>query len=153
MRIGFGNDIHRLTEGRPLYLGGIVLPYEKGALAHSDGDVLLHALIDAILGALAMGDIGTFFPPEDDKYKDISSKILLQEILDRTTPRFLNIDMVVTLEGFKLKPYIKEIRESLSNLLSLDIDRISLKAKTNEGLDALGESRAIKAEVVVLLDN
>ena len=153
MRIGFGNDIHRLAEGRPLYLGGVVLPYEKGALAHSDGDVLIHALIDAILGALAMGDIGTFFPPEDDKYKDISSKMLLQEILDRTTPRFLNIDMVDTLEGFKLKPYIKEIRESLSNLLSLDIDRISLKAKTNEGLDALGESRAIKAEVVVLLDN
>ena len=153
MRIGFGNDIHRLEEGRKLFLGGINLPYEKGCVAHSDGDVLIHALIDSILGALALGDIGTFFPPEDNKYKGIDSKLLLGYILEKAKPEFINIDATITLEGFKLKPYILEIRESISKLCSIEIGQVSVKAKTNEGLDSLGSKEAIKAEVVVLLNN
>ena len=153
MRIGFGNDIHKLEEGRKFFLGGINLPYEKGCVAHSDGDVLIHALIDSILGALALGDIGTFFPPEDNKYKGIDSKLLLGYILEKAKPEFINIDATITLEGFKLKPYILEIRESISKLCSIEIDQVSVKAKTNEGLDSLGSKEAIKAEVVVLLNN
>lgn len=151
IRIGFGNDIHRLEEGRKLYLGGIVLPHTKGEVAHSDGDVLIHALIDALLGASAMGDIGHFFPPEDNKWKDSDSRALLSIILGRINKEIINIDSTITLEGFKLAPYITKIRESLCSLLSIDISRINVKAKTNEGLDSLGHGDAIKAEVVVLL--
>lgn len=153
MRIGFGNDIHRLEEGKRLYLGGVLLDHTKGEVAHSDGDVLIHALIDAILGAKAMGDIGTFFPPEDGKWKDADSKELLKTILSKTNPNIINIDATITLEGFKLNPHIKEIRESLATLLSISPDRVSIKAKTNEGLDALGKGDAIKAEVVVLIES
>ena len=153
MRVGFGNDIHRLEEGRKLFVGGILLPHTKGAVAHSDGDVLIHALIDAILGALSKGDIGTFFPPEDKKYKDIDSKLLLGEILKITNPEFVNIDAVITLEGFKLLPYKNQIRESIAELCKIDVDKVSVKAKTNEGLDALGKGEAIKAEVILLLNN
>lgn len=152
MRIGLGNDIHRLEEGRKLYLGGITLDYEKGEVAHSDGDVLIHAVIDAILGAKAMGDIGTYFPPEDKKWKDADSKKLLKAILEKTEPSIINLDATITLEGYKLNPHIRRIRESLASLLSIDISRVSIKAKTNEGLDSLGRKEAIKAEVVVLLE-
>lgn len=152
MRIGFGNDIHKLASGRPLYIGGVLLPYDKGAVAHSDGDVLIHALIDAILGSLALGDIGTFFPPEDKAYKDIDSKILLKTILDKTNPKIINIDSTITLEGLKLRPYISEIQKSLATLCSLDISQVSVKAKTNEHLDALGRGEAIKAECVILVE-
>lgn len=153
MRVGFGNDIHRLSENRKLYIGGVLLPYNKGEVAHSDGDVLLHALIDAILGAKALGDIGHFFPPEDEKWKNSDSKDLLKTILKITNVEIINVDAVVTLEGFKLKEHIKAIRESLSSILSLDISKISVKAKTNEGLDSLGKGEAIKAEVVVLIND
>ena len=153
MRIGFGNDIHRLECGRKLFLGGLNMPYEKGCIAHSDGDVLIHALIDAILGALALGDIGTFFPPEDDKYKDIDSKLLLEYVIEKAKPEFVNIDATITLESFKLKPYIQEIRKSIATLCEIDCNRVSVKAKTNEGLDSLGSDSAIKAEVIVLLNN
>ena len=151
MRIGFGNDIHRLEEGRKLYLGGVLLDHNKGEVAHSDGDVLIHAVIDAILGAKAMGDIGTYFPPEAKKWKDADSKELLKVILDKTKPSIINIDATITLEGFKLNPHILDIRRSLAEILSSSIDKVSIKAKTNEGLDALGKGDAIKAEVVVLL--
>ena len=151
MRIGFGNDIHRLVENRPLMMGGIALPHTKGEEAHSDGDVLLHALIDALLGAAAKGDIGCFFPPEDKKWKDSDSKELLATVLSILEAEIINIDAVITLEGFRLKPYTAAIRESLSTLLSLPVDRISVKAKTNEGLDSLGKGEAVKAEVVVLV--
>ncbi|MBQ0072377.1 MAG: 2-C-methyl-D-erythritol 2,4-cyclodiphosphate synthase [Spirochaetales bacterium] len=152
MRIGFGNDIHRLSEGRSLYLGGVKLDWNKGEVAHSDGDVLIHAVIDALLGALSKGDIGTFFPPEDKKWKDADSRELLKTILEMTKPTIINLDSTVTLEGFKLNPHIKEIRESLAGLLSIPMEDVSVKAKTNEGLDALGRGEAIKAEVAVLLD-
>lgn len=151
MRIGFGNDIHRLEEGRKLYIGGVELPHSKGEVAHSDGDVLIHALIDAVLGAYALGDIGHFFPPEDHKWKDCESSKLLKIVLDKIKPDIINIDSTITLEGFKLAPYILSIREGLSSLLSLDKERISVKAKTNEALDSLGRGEAIKAEVVVLV--
>ena len=151
MRIGFGNDIHRLVENRPLMMGGIALPHTKGEEAHSDGDVLLHALIDALLGAAAKGDIGCLFPPEDKKWKDRDSKELLATVLSLLEIEIINIDAVITLEGFRLKPYTAAIRESLSTLLSLPVDRISVKAKTNEGLDSLGKGEAVKAEVVVLV--
>lgn len=150
MRIGYGNDIHRLEEGRKLVLGGVVLPHTLGEAAHSDGDVLLHAVIDAVLGGYALGDIGHFFPPEDDRWKDAESSTLLKIILEKVRPEIVNLDSVITLEGFKLAPYITEIRESLSALLGIGKSRISVKAKTNEGLDALGKGMAVKAEVVIL---
>lgn len=152
MRIGFGNDIHRLAEGRGLYLGGVKLDWTKGEVAHSDGDVLIHAVIDAILGALALGDIGTFFPPSDNKWKDADSKELLKTILSMAKPDIINLDATVTLEGFRLNPHIQEIKNSLSSLLEIPYERVSVKAKTNEGLDALGRGEAIKAEVVVLVN-
>lgn len=152
MRVGFGNDIHRLEEGRNLILGGVILPHTKGEVAHSDGDALIHAVIDAILGASALGDIGHFFPPEDEKWKDSDSRDLLRIILGKVQPEIINVDATVTLEGFKLAPYILPIRESLSSLLGVEISRVSVKAKTNEGLDSLGEGKAVKAEVVILLN-
>lgn len=151
MRIGYGNDVHRLTEGRKLYIGGVKLPFEKGEEAHSDGDVLIHAVIDAVLGAYALGDIGHFFPPQDEKWKDADSRVLLAQIVDTVKPEIVNIDTTVTLEGFRLAPYIHEIRKSLARLLKVDISRVSVKAKTNEGLDELGEGRAVRAEAVILV--
>lgn len=152
MRIGYGNDIHCLEEGRKLYIGGVCLPHTKGEVAHSDGDVLIHAVIDAILGAYALGDIGHFFPPEDDEWKDADSRILLKKIMDKVNPDIINLDSTITLEGFKLAPYISTIRESLASMLGLPADRVSVKAKTNEGLDAIGEKKAVKAEVVILVN-
>ena len=153
MRIGFGNDIHRLAAGRALMLGGIHIPSEIGEMAHSDGDVLLHAIIDAILGALALGDIGAFFPPSDARWKDADSKDLLREILTITKPEIINIDTVITIERPKLRGHIDAIRDSLSELLSIDKSRISVKAKTNEGLGDIGQGLAVKAECIVLLEN
>lgn len=151
MRIGYGNDIHRLVEGRKFFIAGVCLPHTKGEEAHSDGDVLIHAVIDAILGAYALGDIGHFFPPEDEKWKDADSRTLLKMILDKVRPEIVNLDSTITLEGFRLAPYILQIRESLASLLGIDASNISVKAKTNEGLDALGEGKAVRAEVVILV--
>ena len=151
MRIGFGNDIHRLAEGRALMLGGIAIPSKKGEVAHSDGDVLLHALIDALLGAKALGDIGALFPPSDAKYKDADSKELLKKVLELTKPEIINIDATIMLEAPKLRGYIDSIRESLSELLSIDVSRVSIKAKTNEGLGEIGSGAAIKAECIILI--
>lgn len=153
MRVGIGNDIHRLKEGRTLVLGGIIIPSDKGEEAFSDGDVLIHAIIDALLGATAKGDIGSLFPDTDDKNKGRSSLELLKETLQHTGARIINLDTIIELEKPKLRPYIDKIRESLSDNLSLDIDRISVKAKTAEGLGPIGEGLAIKATAVVLIDN
>lgn len=153
MRIGYGEDIHRLVEGRKLMLGGVELDYHLGEEAHSDGDVLLHATCDAILGAFALGDIGKFFPDSDESTLDMDSKILLITLLQMLGPfKIINFDSVITLEGFKLQSHIQEIRESLSSLLKTDISKISVKAKTNEGLDSLGSGDAISAKVVILLE-
>ena len=152
MRIGFGNDIHRLVTGRPLVIGGVTIPSDKGEEAHSDGDVLIHAIIDSILGAKALGDIGALFPPSDAKWKDADSKELLKAVLKLSKPDIINIDATITLERPKLRGYIEEIRKELSKLLDIDILQVSIKAKTNEGLGDIGSGNAIKAECVILLN-
>lgn len=153
MRIGQGWDIHRLKEGRDLMIGGIKIPSNTGEDAHSDGDVLLHAIIDALYGAFALGDIGSHFPPSDNQYKDISSSDLLKKTLEETKPDIVNLDCTVILEKTRLRPYIDRIRENLSLLLDIDVSRISVKAKTNEALDSLGRGEAIEASCVILINN
>lgn len=153
MRIGIGNDIHRLIEGRPLILGGVEIPYSKGEEAHSDGDVLVHAIIDAILGACAKGDIGRLFPPSDERYKDADSLQLLKQAVEYTGAKIINIDSSITLEEPKLSPYISAMRERIAEVLSIDINRVSIKAKTNEGLDETGKGNAVSAIAVVLVEN
>lgn len=154
MRIGSGYDIHVLVPGRPLMLGGIRMPSDKGEMAHSDGDVLIHALIDAILGAYAKGDIGSHFPPSDVRWKDADSRTLLSMVLDECRPAFSNIDCTVFLEKPRLREHIDIIRESLSRLLSLDVDRISVKAKTAEKcFGELGSGDAVVAAVTVLVED
>ena len=154
MRIGFGTDIHRLVEGRKLMLAGVHVPAPFGELAHSDGDVIYHASMDAILGALALGDIGKLFPDNDPQYKDIDSSLLFKKVvalMKEKGYRINNIDVMVTLEKPKLKDYIVEMRNNIANILETSIDNVSVKAGTNEGLDALGRGEAVKAEVIVLL--
>ena len=154
MRIGFGTDIHRLVEGRKLVLAGVHVPASFGELAHSDGDVIYHASMDAILGALALGDIGKLFPDNDPQYKDIDSSLLFKKVVTLMKEkgyRINNIDVMVTLEKPKLKDYIVEMRDNIANILETSIDNVSVKAGTNEGLDALGRGEAVKAEVIVLL--
>lgn len=154
MRIGSGYDIHVLVPGRPLMLGGIRIPSDKGEMAHSDGDVLIHALIDAILGAYAKGDIGSHFPPSDVRWKDADSRTLLSMVLDECRPAFSNIDCTVFLEKPRLREHIDIIRESLSQLLSLDADRVSVKAKTAEKcFGELGSGDAVVAAVTVLVED
>lgn len=153
MRIGIGNDIHRLIEGRPLILGGVEIPYSKGEDAHSDGDVLVHAIIDAILGACSKGDIGRLFPPSDERYKDADSLKLLKQAVEYAGAKIINIDSSITLEEPKLRPYIATMRERIAEVLSIDIDRVSIKAKTNEGLDETGKGNAVSAIAVVLVEN
>ena len=153
MRIGFGYDNHRLIANRPLMVGGIEIPSPLGEDAHSDGDVLIHAIIDALLGAMAMGYIGSHFPPSDERYKNIDSKILLAETMNETRADIINLDATVILEKIKLRKHIEDIRENLAKLLNLDISRISVKAKTHEGVDATGKNEAVEAYAVVLLEN
>ena len=154
IRIGSGEDIHLLVPGRKLILGGVEIPYECGLLGHSDADALLHALSDALLGAIAAGDIGHLFPPSDPSIKGIDSKIILKECLHLVKEkgyRVINVDANVVTESPKLKPYILPIRESIASLLGLDADCVSVKAKTNEGCDAVGEKKAIRTNAVVLI--
>lgn len=152
--IGIGYDLHRLVEGRPLIIGGIEIPHDKGLQGYSDADVLIHAIIDAIFGALALGDIGTHFPDTDPQYKDADSKTLLQHTIGLAKQRgweIVNIDSTIIAEQPKLKPYIKSMREVLSPILGIPIDCTSVKAKTNEGVGPEGKEEAISCFVVVLL--
>ena len=154
MRIGFASDIHRLVEGRKLILAGVNVPASFGELAHSDGDVVYHAAMEAILGALALGDLGTHFPDNDDQYKDINSSILFKKVVGMMKEKgceINNIDISITLERPKLKDYIFSMRNNLANLLETSIDNVSVKAGTNEKLDDLGKGEAVKAEAIVLL--
>ena len=154
MRIGFASDIHRLVEGRRLILAGVVVPFELGELAHSDGDVVYHAVGESILGALALGDLGTHFPDNDNQYKDIDSSILIRRIVIMMKERnyvINNIDVSITLEKPKIKNYIQAMRENLANLLETNIENVSVKAGTNEGVGPLGKGEAVKAESIVLL--
>lgn len=153
-RTGIGFDIHRLEAGRDLILGGQHIPFPMGLSGHSDGDCLVHAVIDAILGALNEGDIGTYFPDSDPEYKDISSRILLEEVnkirLERKA-ELINLDSVVIAEKPVLREYLPEIKDGLAKILDVSPKIISIKAKTNEGLDSLGRREAIAAWVTVLL--
>lgn len=153
-RIGIGYDIHKLEINRDLILGGIKIPYEKGLLGHSDADVLTHAIIDAMFGALALGDIGTHFPDNDENYKDISSILLLKRALQLIQDEgytINNLDCNIIAQEPKLKPYIQQIRTKLSQELMIPADLISIKAKTNEKMDAVGEKKAIEAQAIVML--
>ena len=154
MRVGFGSDIHRLVEGRKLMLAGVNVPAPFGELAHSDGDVVYHACMDAVLGALALGDIGKHFPDNDDQYKDIDSSILFKKVVSLMKEKGYmlgNIDIMITLEKPNLKDHIEQMRINIANILETSIDNVSVKAGTNEKLGPLGNSEAVKAEVIVLL--
>ena len=155
MRIGYGYDVHKLVKNRKLILGGVIIPFEKGLLGHSDADVLIHAVIDAILGALAKGDIGHLFPDTDDNYKDIDSRILLREtceIMLSSDHKIGNIDATICAQQPKLQSYIPQMRENLASDLQADISNISIKATTEEGMGFTGEGKGINATSVVLLD-
>lgn len=153
-RVGLGYDIHKLVEDRPLILGGIEIPYEKGLLGHSDADVLIHAIIDGMLGALALSDIGTHFPDTDPKYKGISSVELLKNVMGLIKEKgyvINNIDSNIILQEPKMKPHIPNMVKKLSEVMGIDESQLSIKAKTNEQMDAVGEKRAIEASAVVML--
>lgn len=153
-RIGQGFDIHKLVEGRDLILGGVKIEYEKGLLGHSDADALAHSIIDALFGALALGDIGTHFPDNDPKYKDIDSMILLKEAYSLVKKQgyvINNLDNTIFAQAPKMKPYITLIQENLAKVLEIDKSLISIKAKTMEEQDAVGEKKAISTQSVVLL--
>lgn len=155
IRAGVGYDLHRLSAGRKLFLGGIEIPFSKGCLGHSDGDALIHALIDAILGALGEGDIGRMFPDTDARYKDIRSIALLQTVMAKVKKkklRLLHADVVVVAEEPKLGPWFPGMKKILGPALGLRDDRLGLKAKTNEGLGLIGRGRAIACWAVVLAE-
>lgn len=153
-RIGLGYDIHKLGINRDLIIGGVKIPHEKGLVGHSDADVLIHAIIDAMFGALALGDIGTHFPDNDDAYKNISSVILLKhanDLIHQEGYTINNLDCNIIAQEPKMKPHIPKMREELAKILMLDVNLISIKAKTNEEMEAVGERLAIKANAVVML--
>ena len=155
IRVGQGYDVHRLVEGRKLILGGVEIPFERGLLGHSDADVLCHAVADALLGALALRDIGAHFPPSDMKFKNISSLVLLQRVaglLREKSARVVNVDSTIIAERPKLGPYIPLMARNLARVLQIGSDRISIKATTTEGLGALGTEEGIAAQAVVLVE-
>ena len=154
MRIGFASDIHQLVENRKFILAGVVIPFEKGEKAHSDGDVVYHALGESILGALALGDLGTFFPDNDERYKDMDSSIIVKNIVNMMFEkgyRVNNVDISITLEKPKLKDHIFDMRNNIAQLLQVDLNQVSVKAGTNEKLDEIGKGNAVKAESIILL--
>ena len=154
MRIGHGYDVHRLTEGRRLILGGVDIPYEKGLLGHSDADVLVHALMDALLGAAALGDIGKHFPDSDERFRGADSITLLKQvcnILSERGYRVGNVDCTVLAQRPKLAPYIPQMRENIASAMEVAADRVSVKATTEEGLGFTGEGLGIAAHAVALL--
>jgi len=153
MRIGIGYDIHRLVEDRKLILGGVDIPFEKGLLGHSDADVLTHAICDAILGAAALGDIGQHFPDNDPKYLGISSLLLLRQVSELIASKYVinNIDSIIIAQKPKLAPFIPDMRRNIAQVLDMNIESVSVKAKTMENLGVVGEGKAIVAEAVVSL--
>jgi 2-C-methyl-D-erythritol 2,4-cyclodiphosphate synthase len=153
-RIGIGYDIHRLVEGRRLVIGGIEIPYIKGLLGHSDGDVLLHAICDALLGAMSAGDIGELFPDTDPKYQDIDSKELLKKVVDSAGEKKFqigNIDSVVIAQEPRLSPFKKQMQKMIASIAGINEDCVCVKAKTNEGLGEIGKREAVASYAVVVL--
>lgn len=154
MRIGMGYDVHRLVEDRNLIIGGVTIPYEKGLLGHSDADVLLHAIMDALLGAAALGDIGKHFPDTDPAYKGISSLILLEKVGQLLTEKgFLieNIDATIVAQAPKMRPFIDSMRENIARALEMDVDHINVKATTEEGLGFTGTGEGISSQAICML--
>lgn len=154
IRVGFGFDVHRLGEGHTLVLGGQTIPHPLGTIGHSDADVLLHAICDALLGALALGDIGHHFPDTDASYKNIDSKILLtrtHEIISKKDWNVVNLDCTLVLEKPKIAPYVLQMRETIAGLLNIDLDRVSIKATTNEKVGYIGREEGTAAYATVLL--
>ena len=153
-RIGNASDIHKLVPDRKLFLGTIEIPFDKGLLGHSDGDCLVHAIVNALIGAMGLGDIGKFFPDNDPKYKDISSSYFLKEVkllLQKNHYEIVNIDSIVMLEKPILRPYIDAMRESISGLLEIKPEQVNIKATRGEGLGFIGEGLGIEARTVVLI--
>ncbi len=154
-RIGQGYDLHRLVEGRPLILGGVSIDYEKGLLGHSDADVLLHAITDALLGAAGLGDIGRHFPDTDPAFKGADSRKLLSEAVALVVKAgwvIVNVDATIVAQAPKLAPHMPLIRESVAKAMGVQLQRVNIKAKTNEGCDAVGRKEAIEAHAVALLE-
>lgn len=156
MRIGSGYDVHKLVENRPLILGGVQIPFAKGLLGHSDADVLLHAIADALLGAAALGDIGLHFPDTDEKYHNIQSTILLEHVVDLLQAhnfKIVNLDSTIIAQAPKLRPYIDSMRQNIADCLRLPLDCVNVKATTEEGLGFTGCGAGIAANAVVLLQS
>jgi 2-C-methyl-D-erythritol 2,4-cyclodiphosphate synthase len=156
MKLGLGNDIHRLEAGHPLILGGVRVESEFGAVGHSDADALTHAVTDALLGALALGDIGSHFPDTDPRWKGVDSFVFLSEAVRAMKDlgyTIANVDSVIELEAPKLRPYIQDMRANIAKTLEIDVDYVSVKAKTGEGLGDVGTGRAIRAQAIVLIQN
>lgn len=156
MRIGSGYDVHRLVEGRDCIIGGVKIPFELGLLGHSDADVLLHAISDALLGAAALGDIGKHFPDTDSQYKGISSMILLEKVGDMLSENCYlieNIDATIIAQAPKMRPYIDEMRANIAKALKIDISQVNVKATTEEGLGFTGEGKGISASAVCMLNS
>ena len=154
VRIGNGYDIHRLVEGRPLILGGVEIPHSVGLLGHSDGDALIHAIMDAMLGSLSLGDIGHYFPPTDPQWEGSNSLVLLKQVnqlVRESGWRIGNIDSVIVAERPKLKPHIQRMQAKLSEVLNIELEQVSVKATTNEGLGPVGREEGIAVHAVVLL--
>ncbi len=155
MRVGMGYDVHKLVENRKLILGGVEIPYEKGLLGHSDADVLLHAIMDALLGAAALGDIGKHFPDTDSKYKGISSVRLLEhvaELLEEHRYIVENIDATIIAQRPKMRPYIEKMRENIAEALHIEVEQVNVKATTEEGLGFTGEGEGISSQAICLLE-
>ena len=155
LRIGHGYDVHRLVEGRPLILGGVTIPHETGLLGHSDADVLLHAIMDALLGAAALGDIGKLFPDTDAAYENISSLTLLSRVADKLAVNgwsVVNLDATVLAQAPKLSPHREVMRKNIADALGIDVSRVSVKATTEEGLGFTGEKLGIAAHAVALIE-
>ena len=154
MRIGMGYDVHKLVDNRPLIIGGVEIPYHLGLLGHSDADVLLHAVMDALLGAAALGDIGKHFPDTDEAYKGISSMVLLEkvgELLEEKMFLIDNIDATIIAQAPKMRPYIDTMRENIAKALKIDIDQVNVKATTEEGLGFTGEGLGISSQAICML--
>lgn len=155
MRVGLGYDVHRLVENRKLILGGVEIPFEKGLLGHSDADVLLHAIMDSLLGACSLGDIGKLFPDTDNAYKGISSILLLKEtgkLIEKAGYKINNIDATIIAQKPKMMPHIEHMRENISKALDIDINKINIKATTEEGLGFTGEMLGISSQCIASVD-
>ena len=153
-RIGNGYDVHKMVEGRKLILGGIEIPYDKGLLGHSDADVLIHAIMDAMLGALALGDIGKHFPDTDENYRGISSIKLLEHVynlISKKNYEIVNIDSIVVMQAPKIKNYIPEMQKNIAEILNINIENISVKATTEEKLGFTGNGEGVKSYAVALI--